>query len=420
MLLTAALLGALTAGPARLAPPAHAPVPRHQDEEIERLMRAATTGRAVVRPQAARRLVELGPRGEERLLAELQPDGMGLAALGPPILEALGIARDPRLRAALWESLGDADFPWRPSSARAIAERPSPAEARRFVPLLDDVLGEVRTAAAEGLMRSHGPLPPLRAVLADEDERVRRAAAVALVRAGDRRPLWLLFEELARVDQWFERRSGQAARILAARALESLGVELHGLDPLEEPDASSAVAARSAIEADLTAMLGPRPELLPQQRAGRTAPARIGLELRSCREGELWLRWGADDQLIVGQGNPAVVPLPPGTTARLEDLLTAGLAAAGPRRMYGTPGCDLEQLLVRGASSETLLLVKGPEPVAGLRPEALQPAWRALVESLPTASPEAPADPRLIELRERALRILASLGGPVAPATTAR
>ena len=88
--------------------------------------------------------------------------------------------------------------------------------------------------------------------------------------------------------------------------------------------------------------------------------------------------------------------------------------------MYGTPGCDLEQLLVRGASSETLLLVKGPEPVAGLRPEALQPAWRALVESLPTASPEAPADPRLIELRERALRILASLGGPVAPATTAR
>ena len=44
MLLTAALLGALTVGPARLAPLAHASVPRHQDEEVERLMRAATTG----------------------------------------------------------------------------------------------------------------------------------------------------------------------------------------------------------------------------------------------------------------------------------------------------------------------------------------------------------------------------------------
>ena len=384
-----------------------------QDEEVERLFRAATQGRAVVRPQAARRLVELGPRGEARLREAAGPDGAGLPALGPPILEALGAARSAELRALLWETLQQPDFPWRPSSARALAERPAPAEAAAFEPLLRDALAEVRAAAAEGLMRSHGPLPPLRRALLDEDERVRRAAAVALVRAGDRRPLWLLAEELVREDRWFERPTGQAARILAARALEGLGVDLHGLDPNAEPSSPASREAHAALVADLEAELGPRPELLPQQRAGSSRPARLGLELRSCREGELWLRWTAQDQLLVGQGNPVTLDLPAGTTARLEELLVSALEEVGTQRMFGTPGCDLEQLLLRGERSETLLLVKGPEPVPGLRPAALAQAWSALAASLPREVEPSQDDPRLRDLRARALRILASLGGPV-------
>ncbi len=428
MLLTLALAPltalVLCTAPRQITAPrigAGAPPPRQApDDEVERLFRAATQGRAVVRPQAARRLVKLGARGEARLLEEAGPDGVGLAALGPPILEALGAARSAELRALLWSTLQQADFPWRPSSARALAERPKASEAARFVPLLSDALGEVRAAAAEGLMRSHGPLPPLRQALEDEDERVRRAAAVALVRAGDRRPLWLLAEELVREDRWFERPSGQAARILAARALERLGVDLHDLDPSAEPATPASRAAHAALAADLTAELGPRPVLLPQQRAGSSRPARLGLELRSCREGELWLRWTAGDQLLVGQGNPVALDLPAGTTARLEELLANGLEAIGTQRMFGTPGCDLEQLLLRGARSETLLLVKGPEPVPGLRPEALSRAWSALAASLPEETGLDGTDPRLQDLRARALRILASLGGPVEPAETER
>lgn len=383
-------------------------------DEVERLYRAATTGRSVVRPQAARRLVELGGPGEARL--EEAVVEVGLAQLGPPIIEALGGATSSVLREALWTAVREPRFPWTPSAARALAESPSATELEGFLALRTSPLGEVRTAVVVALTGLDHPSKELDRFLLDVDERVRSAAAEALAARGEGAGFWYLVRELQRTDHFFERPTGQAARGRAARALVRLGMDLHGLAAIAEPGTEGAVRARKLIEEELVARFGSCPEWPLWVQPGQATPdVVLGLELRSCTEGEMWLRWTAADQLLVGLGRPAILQLSAGTTDALLKALGEGLDQVGDKRLFGVPGCDMEQLLVRRGSqarTENLLLVKGPDPVPGLRPEPLQSAWAAMVRSLPEATE---ADPRLAELPQRVARILAALGGPVGP-----
>lgn len=147
--------------------------------------------------------------------------------------------------------------------------------------------------------------------------------------------------------------------------------------------------------------------------SGPVLGERIGLELRSCRAGEFFLRWTDTDQLLVGQGNAAVVTLPPGTTQRLVQDLTRGYDNLEGRRFFGAAGCDMEQVLLRRtpqASSETLVIAKGPAFVPDLRPAPLTNAYGPLIATLPD---QKSSDPRLHNLRSRAIAALAVLGGPL-------
>ncbi|MEO0652440.1 MAG: hypothetical protein AAFZ65_17330, partial [Planctomycetota bacterium] len=199
------------------------------------------------------------------------------------------------------------------------------------------------------------------------------------------------------------------------RMLRQLGEDLGTYDPATSPgtEANQAVirATRTRIEYGLEYE---PPSLPPVARAEDLAPpGRIGLELRSCRKGELFLQWGPGDLLFVGRGRPREIELTRGTVARLEALAATSYSALDGQRAFGRPGCDLESLRLDGPDREldAVFLQKGPEPQPELRPAALDALVAGLVGSLPEAEGE---------LRQRLAETLEAVAGPFEPADSTR
>lgn len=388
------------------------------DEEarakLEKYLELARTGRVAVRPQAARRVSQLGAPAVARLLQLIGEDATGLVDLGPYLVEVLGDLGDTQLRASLWLGLSDPDFPWRGPAARSLAKTAQPEELDRYVGLLGDHLWQVRRAALDGVaaLGTQAQSPVVRALLIDQEGAVRRAAAALLDRWGERGALRYLVEELRREDQYFRLPLGAQARFDAAKLLaERLGEDLV-VDPSESPREPEAARAISELEGRLEELVGDAwPELPPiAQAAGELETSVLGLELRSCRRGEFYLRWTEGDLLYVGTGNPAVISLPAGSVARLRGGIELRLAELGETRYWGESGCDLEQvrLLDASGSLQSYLLSKGQADAGDLRPDALDDVAELLLATLPDAESD---DPRLTRLRSRARGALEVLGG---------
>ncbi|MBL8900936.1 MAG: HEAT repeat domain-containing protein [Planctomycetes bacterium] len=412
-----ACLGAVLALlPAALAAPQDPP----SSEQIDQWIEHARGGKPAVRPQAAQRLVRAGAPAAARLLALAGSTSKECAALGPDLIESFGAFESEPLRAKLLEALRDPDFPWRPAAARGLAAKPKPAERALVLALLEDPLAAVRAAAIDAL-RALGEKEArdvLASRLADEDDRVRRRAAALLSDWGDRTSLAWLLEDLARSDSFFDRATGQMARYEAWTFLKT---RLEGtsrsiaFQPQWAPSEVQAVDARGALAQALFST-AKSPSIPPLARAAQPAIDEVlGLELRSCRKGEFFLRWNSRDELWVGLGNAARLPLAPGTSEKLLAAADAAFRKLGAERFFGEPGCDLEDYLWRPAGSpraEVFRLSKGPQAVQGLRPAALQELARLLVASLPTETDA--SDPRTVELARRVREALIALGGELA------
>jgi len=414
--LAAAILAAASAAAQNAAQDAAQDASPAQDAERARmdgLLEKAVRGSAVIRPQAAARLVAFGEPAIERLLALSEGTPAATAKLGADLVEAFGAFGDARLRALLWRCIEDRDFPWRPAAARSLAAHPS-ADAREAEPLtalLADPIAPVRMAAVQGLHRLFEAPPDaqrsaVRARLADPSDFVRRAAAVALCGWGEPEALLWLVEDLQRTDTFFERWSGKNAAYESRRALGELLGDTFGYDPETPPTTEANQAALTRLRAAVDARIGDRPRpALPAVAlaAPPVTDAVLGLELVSCRRGEHYLAWTRDDHLLIGMGNPTRLALPPGTVARLLTLAEAQLARV-ERPFFGTPGCDLEMLRhvpAPGTPPRTFIVSKGEAKVEGLRPEPLGELLRALVASIPDEP-----------LRTAAAETMAAVGGP--------
>jgi hypothetical protein len=409
------------------APPAQdAAAQKAADDEqlLAAMLDKAIRGSAVIRPQAAARLVPMGAPAVERILALCAGGPPEIAKLGASLVEVFGAFQDPRLRELLWVCLADRDFPWRPAAARSLAQNPL-AEGREqesdaFRALLADPIAPVRMAAAQAFEALH-PKPTettraeIRALLHDPSDYVRRAAAVTLVGWGEPEALLWLVEDLRRTDTFFERWSGKNAAYESRRALGTLLGDTFGYDPETPPTDPTNATALQKLDEAVRARIGDRPvPALPAvaRASGPVTDAALGLELVSCRRGEHFLCWTAGDELLVGMGNPARVQLPEGTTARLLALAQEELAKL-ERPFFGEPGCDLEMLRVvdpPGSTPRSWIVSKGQAKVEGLRPEALGRLMRALVASIPETIDS--ADPRLTNLRASAQETMAAVGGP--------
>lgn len=403
--------------------------------EIERLLGAVRHGSPVVKPQAARQLAALGKPGADAVLEWVASDARGAAALPTELVEQLGRFGDERLRALLWQCLRDRDFPWRPAASRSVGLEPQPKEYYDFNSLTRDVLGTVRAAAVESIGRllllPEGlgererslALADLRSGLNDIDDRARRASAHALCNLGEYDALYYLAEELRRSDRYWESDSGKAARYAASTLLKQHLDDLHGYQARLAPDAEPNVEALGAIDADIAMQSGQsKPEMPPWVAAGSTvAEGVVGLELLSCRKGELHLTWTADDRLLVGRGRPFEVLLPQGSSSRLLQAIRAELGEVTEGEIYGVPGCDSERyrFAVEGELRPAQVhVLKGPDPIPELRPVTLNAVARELLATLP----ERGEDPRIASLRGRARETLQAVGGQLGerPAETER
>ncbi|MEM7515748.1 MAG: hypothetical protein AAF368_02335, partial [Planctomycetota bacterium] len=177
----------------------------------------------------------------------------------------------------------------------------------------------------------------------------------------------------------------------------------------------SNLAAFAKLEAAVQKLNpGERPPLPRVARAfGETPRAVLGIELRSCRRGEIFLRWDERDLLWVGLGHPERIELPSGTTAALH-AQAAELLQKLEGRFFGEPGCDMEQVHFLAKASEeegarpprpkAFRVNKGPDAVEGLRPQALTALAKLMLASLPAGVEED-------DLRARTRLALEAIGG---------
>ena len=359
-------------------------------DELERLLRDAREGAPVVRPQAAQRLVALGQPAAERLLAECGEGPRDLALLGADLVGVLGRFENAELRDRLWAAVADVDFPWRPAAVKGLAETARDEEAARYGELLADPLAAVRVAAlgAFEALELRGRKAAVEARLTDGDDRVRRAAAALLDDWGEPWALAWLVEELKREDRYFESPTGRTARYEAIRLIAARLGERFGYRPGQPPSEEANRAALAEIEARCRERAGGELPELPA--VARAAPATegdvIGLELRSCRRGEFYLRWNRDDTLLVGKGNAVRVSLPEGTVAGLLAAAREQLGELGDERSWGAGGCDAEvfRWVPEGESRARVYRVsKGPQAVEGLRPAELGRLAEGLLATVP-------------------------------------
>lgn len=366
-----------------------------QDDEkpsmVDRLLEAARNGSPVVRPQAANRLVALREEAAPRVLELLDTEGVRLAALGQELIEALGKFENLELRDRLWAAVDDPDFPWRPAAARGLAASIHDDELARAAAWCSDKLAAVRVAGISALdqLEATSHAGRIRGLLfQDVNDVVRREAALLFDRWENTWALAWVVEELDRTDRFFDTDTGKIARFAAVRALEKrLGKKL-GFDAELPATAEKNAEARAKLRAEVKTLIGGRWPKLPRvaRAGGDVPPGVLGVEVRSCRAGEFFLRFSADDRLWIGSGpSPIVLQLPKGSVARLLEATTADLAELEPAT-WGEPGCDAEQLYLRpdpDSPAKVWRLSKGADPVEGLRPDAMSKVFGMVQRLVP-------------------------------------
>lgn len=414
-------------------------------EKITTFLKHARRASAVIRPQAADRLVGIGEPAAKRILEVAGENNQQLALLGTSLIEVFGSFGDSasgtQLRQRLWPALQDAEFPWRPAAVRGLAVAPQADEKQRFIAYLEDPIAPVRLGAlkalsaltqdAEGAVRADF-LAHAKARLSDESDFVRREAAVQLFRRGHADALLWLLEDMKRDDSFFGNQFGRMARWESMRALSGCKIDLGQYNPDLPPNTPLNRDGLAALALKLNALAKASKEQLPEAErdllAGGPAPiaqaaapilnAVIGLQLKSCRRGDYHLRWTTDDTLIVGFGNPLRIQLPKGTTAA---LVAAGKVAQAPlegKVFWGRAGCDIEGYFLPRADATIagplqLILAKNEEPTQGLRPGALTKFGAALAASIPSTESMSQADSRTQRLASRVRAAFASIGGAV-------
>ncbi len=385
------------------------------ETEEGKFLRVARTGSPVVRPQAARKLASFGEAATKEVRSYLAEHGGNVASLGPDVVGVLGRLPGDDIRELLWQSVNDPSFPWRPAAARSLAETARPDEFKTVSGFLNDSLAAVRLSGLTALeVSQQQSIQAVRARLEDQDDRVRRGAARLLDLWGRRWALAWPLEELKREDRYFESETGKKARFAAFGLLKkNLGGKWL-YRPDRSPTTPENVEAIKAIRADWSKLLTrPAPRLPNVAKAGsRIENEVLGLEIRSCRKGEFFLRWTEDDALHLGTGNPIRVQLAEGTVKLLRRDLPGILSSVGDQRLWGDPGCDMEVYRwVRNPSEiVTFVLSKGAEKQEDLRPEALERLTSRLLLTIPAGT----GDPARNSYERELIRsALSSVGGPV-------
>jgi len=286
----------------------------------------------------------------------------------------------PQVVQLLREWATDREFFWRAQALKGLAHRASaPAEAAPFRPFADDPAWLMRTFARYGLVRCGADL---RAFAVESDPRADTRLATLLLGEGHAEYAPRLVPALA--DErtclgipWGKRRCLEAFTAL---------VQWLGQDAGFKPDADYAqnCTALERLAALVTGKCGtavPVPPLLadPEPIAG-------GVEVLSCRNGDLFVRWTAAGELHFGLDlGKALRP-----EAATWQQLSATRAALRLEPQIGVVICD--KLMLRWSP---------PEVYADIAPAALPADAGAWLEQLAAAIEQAGDQDHAAALRDR-------------------
>lgn len=308
--------------------------------------KACTSPRYGLRLAAAKRVAEGGDAAVPAIRAHAAK--VGRNALPSTLVEAIADAtvRGPEVLTLLREWATDDDFYYRASALRGIALRAAPDLADLLRRYHDDPAWLMRTHARFGLVQL-GETTPLGA--AESDPRARVRLAMLVLAAGKTTPpLQPLFDALVDDRTFHDVPFGKRLGLEAHKALKTwLGADFPTLPDGDAPD-----ARRTAIELLLAAAQAKSGQQLRQpEPAGDPAVAFAGgLELLSCKSGDVFVQWTADGQVFGGLDAGERVRLPAPASERLQQERTAldlsgdpGVVVCDSLRLFWTqPATDVK------------------------------------------------------------------------------
>jgi len=354
-----------------LLPTTQDPAATDWPKEVER---ACTAQRYGLRLAAAKKVAAAGAAAVPAIAAYAQR--VGRNEVPATLVEALADAdtSDAAVVELLRDWATDREFYWRPGALRGLARRGpllregAPALRALFASLHGDPAWLVRAHARYGsaLLGDGGA-----AAQAESDPRAVRKLAALLLQSGQLPPLQPLFDAFADDrtflgDPWGQRTARDAS--LALRAW--LGSEL------SMPAGETFAERRPGIEALLAAARTKSGQelRLPVPIADRGAAPAGGIEVLSCRNGDLFVTWTAGGELRLGLDGARTVRLP----GPVWEGLSRDRAALELPANLGTVVCD--SLRLRWAP---------PELHARVAPGSLPPAGTKWLSDLAKALQDA-------------------------------
>lgn len=187
-------------------------------------------------------------------------------------------------------------------------------------------------------------------VLEDEEAPVRLEAAKALWTFGDARGLPTVVHDLSLDRRFFDADHGALARDAAARFLN----DVCGKDAFPVPHPPLDLSALRGALAKVRAAVGDRgasfPDLVPPH-----DPDAVGfpyaIEYRSCVEGDFYLRFDDQGELVVGRDRLYRSTTSPESVRSLKAILDAYDFGPRGKRVFGPVTCDFERIGVFGGGA---------------------------------------------------------------------
>lgn len=287
--------------------------------------------RIMLRRAAARKVADAGAAAVPAVRAYQEKHGRNAIRLVLVSSYATSKATDTATLGLLLEWAKDRDFYWRSQALKALANRRRPELKALFASRLEDPAYLTRIEAGRGLCLL-GDRSSILQLLEDDDPRVRLRVAVCLVEEADDRGLPTLVEALRQEASFLDYPWGQIGAIVAFKKMRKLAGQDFGFTPGESTTKNRDAIAR--FEKWVRARLG-QDWVDPLRVPGDDTSYLGGIEIRSCRNGDMFIRWTADQVLVVGLEGRTRIRLDGKTFSSLD----AGPRTDGETR-HGKVVCD--------------------------------------------------------------------------------
>ncbi|MEE2887190.1 MAG: hypothetical protein VX951_07135 [Planctomycetota bacterium] len=307
------------------------PCPAQDTDWAAYVEKAHNHRRIMLRRAAARKVADAGAAAVPAVRAFQKKHGRDAIRMVLVSSYAVSKTTDAATLGLLLEWAGDRDFYWRSQALKGLANRRRPELKKLFTSNLQDPAYLTRIEAGRGLCLL-GDHSRTLGLLADVDPRVRLRVAVCLVEEGNDRGLPTLIEALRQETSFLDYPWGQIGAIVAFKTMRKLAAQDFGFVPGESRTKNGDAVA--GFEKWARVRLG-KNWVDPVQIPGDDTSYLGGIEIRSCRNGDMFLRWTADQVLVIGLEGRTRIQLDDSAFSNLD----AGPQTTGETR-HGKVVCD--------------------------------------------------------------------------------